>query len=512
MASVVAACAGLACVAAAVPPVSANRADSYYYYCLSRQSWYRQELGEAIRHLRRAIDADPGSSELPMDLARLQLELNEPAEAVKSARRAVDLAPESAAARAVLAESLYTMAQREETNGDLNEEALKAYRDLIRLDPEDAEAHLSVARLLMARGSLGEALESLQRHLALAPLSDEGIYLSAQALSRLNRHAEARELLEGAIARRPDNVQLRLALVEVLETEGQPDRALQAARPLLHMRAEPIRVQYTLARLSQKLGLHSDAFAHFSEMGRLMEQHPAEFSENDRAEVQVKMVQELLLADRAEEALAQARSASARYPKDARFALKSGEALLDLGRDGDADKLFRERISANRSDPTLVAQVSETYLAAGARRERAGDLPEAEKHLKRSIELNPENADALNYLGYMLADRGERLDEAIGYIKRALERDPQNGAYLDSLGWAYFKKRDYERAEVALRGALEVMSDVPEIHAHLGDLYQATGRTEQAVDAWQEALNRGVPKADEIRARMQAAREAAGLP
>ena len=61
---------------------------------------------------------------------------------------------------------------------------------------------------------------------------------------------------------------------------------------------------------------------------------------------------------------------------------------------------------------------------------------------------------ALNYLGYMLADRGTRLDEALGYIRRAVALDPQNGAYLDSLGWAYYKMGNYELAEENLRRAV----------------------------------------------------------
>ena len=77
----------------------------------------------------------------------------------------------------------------------------------------------------------------------------------------------------------------------------------------------------------------------------------------------------------------------------------------------------------------------------------------------------------LNYLGYMLADRGTRLDEALGYIRRAVALDPQNGAYLDSLGWVYYKMGNYELAEENLRRASERMGDDPTIHDHLGELY-----------------------------------------
>jgi tetratricopeptide (TPR) repeat protein len=110
--------------------------------------------------------------------------------------------------------------------------------------------------------------------------------------------------------------------------------------------------------------------------------------------------------------------------------------------------------------------------------------------------MDPKNAQALNYLGYMLADRGIRLDDASGYIRRAIALDPQNGAYLDSLGWVYYRQGNYELAEDNLRRASEKIGSDPTVQAHLGDLYQKTGRLKLATAHWQRALdewNKTVP-------------------
>ena len=109
---------------------------------------------------------------------------------------------------------------------------------------------------------------------------------------------------------------------------------------------------------------------------------------------------------------------------------------------------------------------------------------------------DPKNAMALNYLGYMLADRGTRLDEALGYIRRAVALDPQNGAYLDSLGWAYYKMGNYDLAEENLRRASERIGNDPTVHDHLGELYQKTGRLKLAATHWERALeewNKTIP-------------------
>ena len=83
----------------------------------------------------------------------------------------------------------------------------------------------------------------------------------------------------------------------------------------------------------------------------------------------------------------------------------------------------------------------------GAMYEKMKKFDAAETEFRKVLELNPKNASALNYLGYMLADRNMRVNDALDYIKQALELDPDNGAYLDSLGWAYYRSGDLPKAE-----------------------------------------------------------------
>ena len=108
--------------------------------------------------------------------------------------------------------------------------------------------------------------------------------------------------------------------------------------------------------------------------------------------------------------------------------------------------------------------------------EREKKFELAEEAFRKVITSDPKNAGALNYLGYMLADRGTRLEEALAMLRKAVQLDPQNGAYLDSLGWAYFKMGSYEQAEENLRKASEKIGSDPTVQDHLGDLYLKTGR------------------------------------
>jgi tetratricopeptide (TPR) repeat protein len=123
--------------------------------------------------------------------------------------------------------------------------------------------------------------------------------------------------------------------------------------------------------------------------------------------------------------------------------------------------------------------------------ERLGRIGDAERFLARAIRINPNNAPALNYLGYMLADRGIRLRDSVSYVERALSLDPRNPAYLDSLGWAQFKLALYEPAEKNLRDAARYDGTDPTIREHLGDLLMATGRLAEALKEWEAALKAG---------------------
>jgi tetratricopeptide (TPR) repeat protein len=121
--------------------------------------------------------------------------------------------------------------------------------------------------------------------------------------------------------------------------------------------------------------------------------------------------------------------------------------------------------------------------------EREKKYEQAEEAFKHVLSSDPQNAVALNYLGYMLADRGVRLDEALNYVKKAIDLDPANGAYLDSLGWAYYKLGKYDLAEQNLSKAVQRTPNDPTVQDHLGDVYQKVGRLKQAAAHWERALN-----------------------
>jgi Flp pilus assembly protein TadD len=177
-----------------------------------------------------------------------------------------------------------------------------------------------------------------------------------------------------------------------------------------------------------------------------------------------------------------------------------GEALMRSKRYGDAETTLGKGLKSHADDDRLL-------FARGTALERLGDFEQAERALSRAVTVNPENAMALNYLGYMLADQGIRLADSVSFVERALSLDPENPAYLDSLGWALFKLERYAPAEEKLRAALRYDAADPAIREHLGDLLLATGREEEAVREWEAALKCGHEDPERIREKMAKAQE-----
>ena len=124
----------------------------------------------------------------------------------------------------------------------------------------------------------------------------------------------------------------------------------------------------------------------------------------------------------------------------------------------------------------------------GAMLEQSQRFAEAERAFRGVLNHEPSHAATLNYLGYMLADRGERLEESVGLLERAIAIDPHNGAYLDSLGWAYFKLERLDLAEPNLRQASQQMTWNSVVQDHLGDLMFELGRYDEAIAAWEASL------------------------
>jgi tetratricopeptide (TPR) repeat protein len=212
-------------------------------------------------------------------------------------------------------------------------------------------------------------------------------------------------------------------------------------------------------------------------------------------------------------------------PGETNIGLVYARVLGDAGKTGEGVEILQKMLQADPSNVDIYVNLSQIYLQgrkyAEAEKvlqraedqkldnerlkfqlatiyEKQKDFDRAESVFKEVLKENPKNAVVLNYIGYMLADRGVRLQEAVKYVEEALAIDPNNGAYLDSLGWAFFKLNDIGKAEEYLLKAVEIVKNDPVIHDHLGDLYFKTGDLEKARDFWTKSINTGAGEPEDV--------------
>ena len=165
--------------------------------------------------------------------------------------------------------------------------------------------------------------------------------------------------------------------------------------------------------------------------------------------------------------------------------VRKGDILRSMRR-------FEEAVQAYDSGfelaPDRMQEDWSFYYRRGIALERSRVWDRAESDLTRAIDLNPDHAHLLNYLGYSWVDRGEQLDEAEALIRRAIDLRPNDGYIIDSLGWVYFRTGRYQRAVETLEDAIVLRPDDAVINDHLGDAYWIVGRHREARFQWQRAL------------------------
>ncbi len=181
-------------------------------------------------------------------------------------------------------------------------------------------------------------------------------------------------------------------------------------------------------------------------------------------------------------------------PGDARISGSLGRLYLYRGKLEQAEQVFRRIIN-------LSPASWEAHFYLGDIRYRLGDKKGAEAELIKTIALNGDCHQALNYLGYMYLEENRNLRESEAMIKKAVSLAPENGAYADSLGWLYFKKGMIKEAGRELKRAASLLND-PVILDHLGDFYLKSGDKDKAAQEWRESL-RLDPEQAEVKAKLE---------
>ncbi|MDH3343271.1 MAG: tetratricopeptide repeat protein, partial [Gammaproteobacteria bacterium] len=376
---------------------------------------------------------------------------------------------------------------------------------LISDHQESNEAWQAYAHLALRAGAVEKADAAIKRSLHLAPRSVSAIMLQTRILQGRGHKVEAAEYLEQQVKAFPGESVLRLTYARQLVDARDYDEAFTQYQIVMKQSPEDVDVLFALGLLALQLEQHDQAYDYLSQaratgqrsddarfyLGQLeelrdnqaaaLEHYSYVVGGNNLLEARVRQAMIEAQLGNIEVAQHYLHSLHVNSPAQRqRLFLIEGEMLRSAGRSQEAMAVFNHSLGEMPSDIQLL-------YARAMVAEQLDQLDLVERDLKRIIEIDESNADALNALGYTLADRTDRYQEAYGYVKQALELRPDDHAILDSMGWVLYRLGKYNEAIKMLRRSLEISLD-PEVAAHLGEVLWVSGEREDAREIWRQAL------------------------
>ncbi|HWB83639.1 MAG TPA: tetratricopeptide repeat protein [Bryobacteraceae bacterium] len=491
--------------------------DAESWVILGRLDRVANDSPGAENAFNQALKADPKNGDALVGLAMMYMDQGDSKRAIDKLKSATDQNPDE--------QTLAALAKAYRDTRDYKD-AAETMKRALAIDPSDDRLQRMLAEDLLASNQYDDALKIYQGLASDDPQDAESLFRMAEIYRVRREFDKAQDALTKAKAADPDNLDIRDEEVKLLEAQGKDKEAITALKSLL---TDTERKTYSPAQTANRAMFLQELGALYRNAGQYQQavdtfRQISVLDSDSSPRVSVMIIDTYRAAKDYDNAKREADAAVQKYPQDRMVHLAHASLLADMGNIDQAATEVRGLLDGKNDVQTQLA-LAEVYekgkrftdmgkalddaaklspskddeetihFMRGAMHERLKKYDAAEAEFRKVLEIDPDNAGAMNYLGYMLADRDVRLDEAYGLIKKALDLDPQNGAYMDSLGWVYFRQDKLNEAEDLLVRALEREQD-PTVHDHLGDVYLKLGKTKDAINQWQASL-KGFQTADQ---------------
>ena len=478
---------------------------------LGRLQKVAQNSVDAEKAFQKALAVDPNNDDAMTNLALVYIDRGDNKAATDLLKKAAEKSPS--------AESLLRLAGAYEQMKDFTLAADTLNRAL-EMNPGNAgEVKRQLGQDLMFAQRLSDA-EKVYQSLVEAEPNDAQSYLRLSQIYREMRDFnKAREAADKARAIEPNDIEIRYNDVAILESEGKTLDALKTMQDILSStrknyynqgeRAARITLLERLAALQRDADQPDAAVDSYRQVAQL--------DANLGSRMSAAIIETYHSSRQFTKAEQEADAALKKSPDDRDLHVAHASLLAEMGKidpavaevkklmDGKDDRGIyltlaqvydkgkkwsdmgkaldtAEKLSATKDEKENV------WFMRGAMYERQKNIVAAEVEFRKVLAAEPDHASALNYIGFMLADRNTRLPEALGFIQKAVDKEPFNGAFLDSLGWVYFRMGRLPEAEDYLRRAVERTPHDPSLRDHLGEVLMKVSKTKEAVAQWELSL------------------------
>lgn len=485
-------------------------ADTDAWLMLGRLQQANKKSPESEAAFKKVLELNPENEDAMTGLAMVYTDLGDTAGASAMLKRVAEKNP-----------NLRTLTTLADTYERMKEYGMAAetYGRALELNRENTDLKRAYAQALYTAEEMDKAQAVFEELIQ----EDSNDLLASLRLSQIYRQkrqfVKAREYATRARQLDPNNLEIRYNEIGLLEAEGKTIDAIAAMRQLVD--SIPANTQSISERSNRVILLERLGVLH-----RMAEQTPQAvdtFREIIKLDPGVagRAVAQIVDTLRTAKDFAAAErelAAALKTHGDERLVKVVGANLYaDLARFNEAEALLKGMMGGEQDRETLLSLVhvyekarnyagmartidaveklsttaderETVHFLRGAMYEKMKQFEQAEAEFRKVLEVNPESASALNYLGYMLADRNVRLNEALTMIQKAVDMEPHNAAFLDSLGWVYYRLNRLEEAEDYLRRSLERGSRDPTVHDHLGDVLFSRDNLKDAIAQWEIAV------------------------
>src|SRR5882724_824511 len=452
---------------------------------VSRRFAQNKETEKALELLTRAASRPNASGAVFANLGFIYSQLGKQEQAIAANRSAIKKSPGSLTGYQNLFLNYLQLKQPQEALKVLDEAAKQPNAGaefLISLS--ELYANLGVQVPAQKEAANARALQMLKRAEKLNPANPPTRLKLADGFNLLGDSAKAAQIYLDLLKTLPDLPQVRervrAKLTDIYLRGSDRHSAIEQLEGII--RDDPTNAQayYALASIFYEEKKFAEAAEHFGKT--ILLSPDFEQAYYDLASSQISL-------NKSSEALATLGRARRRFAENFVVEFMTGMAFTREKAYAEAIQHFTNaEVIGKATDPKRLNQVF--YFQLGAAYERKKDYEESEKYFNKCLELAPDFAEALNYLGYMWAERGVKLDKARELIEKAVKLEPKNAAYLDSLGWVLFKQN---QPDVALQNILKATELLEEpdatVYDHLGDIYTALKQPEKAREAWRKSIS-----------------------
>ncbi|WP_424981891.1 tetratricopeptide repeat protein [Maritalea sp. S77] len=343
------------------------------------------------------------------------------------------------------------------------------YEQAYEADPFVFRIVEAYARFLGNQGKHDEALDVIQRY------NDRGLtHVNIEVLGETLQQKKRP-------GRMSDNVQQGAAetlrgLSSALSREQASDISIVLMRLASYLHPKSDLIKFSIADLMERAERYETANALYAQVDRKSPLH---------GQALVRTAENLQEIGDIDEAIRKLSNLANTMPDNLTAVIALGDALRRDKRYGEAAKAYDRALDMTGGERAIDWHL---HYVRGIAFEREGEWEKAESDFLKALELNPDQPQVLNYLGYSWVDQELQLERALDMIEKAVALRPEDGYIVDSLGWAYYRLERFEEAAETLERAARLSPSDPTINDHLGDAYWQVNRKREARFQWSIAL------------------------